>query len=188
MPANSSNEVHVTHSVVPQRFTIPTKQHRSTTGQSHHSPFQLNIACGAAIICPRFLRQAEVPAGPRVVGAIWHPNGGSFAVHRPYQTTMQLKPSSSSSALRLAEVMAALSLATDLGMGQPLEFALTSCVLATRMGQSLGMPISDLRDVYYFGLLRFIGCNSDTHGMAALLGDELSVRSAFAAVDPGSPP
>jgi HD-GYP domain-containing protein (c-di-GMP phosphodiesterase class II) len=96
--------------------------------------------------------------------------------------------SSSTSAISLAEVMAALSLATDLGMGQPLEFALTACVLATRMGESLGMPTSDLRDVYYFGLLRFIGCNSDTHAIAALLGDELSLRSAFAAVDPGSPP
>lgn len=88
----------------------------------------------------------------------------------------------------LAEVMAALSLATDLGMGQPLEFALTSCVLATRLGESLGMPESELRDVYYFGLLRFIGCNSDTHAIAALLGDELSLRSAFAAIDTGSPP
>jgi HD-GYP domain-containing protein (c-di-GMP phosphodiesterase class II) len=84
--------------------------------------------------------------------------------------------------------MAALSLATDLGMGQPLEFALSGCVLATRLGESLGMPPSDLRDVYYFGLLRFIGCNSDTYAMAALLGDELGVRGAFAAVDPGNTP
>src|SRR5436305_14546103 len=98
---------------------------------------------------------------------------------------MPPKPSPSSG-LRLAEVIAALSLATDLGMGQPLEFALTGCVLATRLGESLGLPTSDLRDVYYFGLLRFIGCNSDTYAMAALLGDELSVRSAFAAGDPGS--
>src|SRR6476646_841455 len=100
---------------------------------------------------------------------------------------MQPKPYTSS-AIRLAEVMAALSLATDLGMGQPLEFALTSCVLATRMGESLGMPTSDLHDVYYYGLLRFIGCNSDTYAMSALLGDELSVRSAFAAVDTGNMP
>jgi HD-GYP domain-containing protein (c-di-GMP phosphodiesterase class II) len=98
---------------------------------------------------------------------------------------MQPKPSSSST-IRLAEIMAALSLATDLGMGQPLEFALSGCVLATRMGESLGLPTSDLRDVYYFGLLRFIGCNSDTYAIAALLGDELSLRSAFASVDPGS--
>ena len=84
--------------------------------------------------------------------------------------------------------MAALSVATDLGMGQPLEFALTACVLATRLGEELGLPESELHDVYYFGLLRFIGCNSDTHAIAALLGDELSLRSAFAAVDPGNTP
>ena len=30
-----------------------------------------------------------------------------------------------------------LSLATDLGMGQPLEFALRSCVLAVRLGDAL---------------------------------------------------
>src|SRR4029079_19530171 len=100
---------------------------------------------------------------------------------------MPLKPSPSS-AIRLAEVMAALSVATDLGMGQPLEFALTSCVLATRLGESFGMPEGELRDVYYFGLLRFIGCHSDTHAIGSLLGDELSLRSAFAAVDTGSPP
>jgi hypothetical protein len=34
--------------------------------------------------------------------------------------------------IRLAELMAALSIATDLGMGQPLEFALCSCVPAVR--------------------------------------------------------
>jgi hypothetical protein len=55
-------------------------------------------------------------------------------------------------------------------------------------GEALGLPESELRDVYYFGLLRFIGCNSDTHAIAALLSDELSLRSAFAAVDPGNTP
>lgn len=92
------------------------------------------------------------------------------------------------STLRLAEVMAALSMATDLGMGQPLEFALSGCVLATRLGESIGLASGELRDVYYYGLLRFIGCNIDTFAIAALLGDEFQVRSAFAALDPGNPP
>lgn len=97
-------------------------------------------------------------------------------------------PASPPTELRLAELMASLATATDLGMGQPLEFAMTACVLATRLGDALGMDAGELRDVYYFGLLRFIGCNSDTHAMAALLGDELSLRRAFAAVDPGNTP
>jgi hypothetical protein len=36
--------------------------------------------------------------------------------------------------IRLAEGVAGLSLATDLGMGQPFEFALSSCVLALEPG------------------------------------------------------
>src|SRR5712692_9254538 len=37
--------------------------------------------------------------------------------------------------IRLAELMAALSIATDLGMGQPIEYALCVCVLAVRLGK-----------------------------------------------------
>lgn len=36
--------------------------------------------------------------------------------------------------LRLAELMAALSLATDLGTAQPMEHALCSCILSVRLG------------------------------------------------------
>jgi hypothetical protein len=56
--------------------------------------------------------------------------------------------------VRLAEVMAALSLATDLAMGQPLEQALCSCVLAVRLGEALGLDEHELRDVYHQALLR----------------------------------
>lgn len=87
--------------------------------------------------------------------------------------------------LRLAEVVAALSLATDLGMGQPLEYALCVCVLAVRLGEALGLSESELRDVYYLALLRHIGCNVETYRMADLFGDELALRSSFATVDSG---
>ena len=45
--------------------------------------------------------------------------------------------------IRLAELMAALSVATDLAMGQPLEFALSSCVLAVRLGTALKLDEAD---------------------------------------------
>jgi HD-GYP domain-containing protein (c-di-GMP phosphodiesterase class II) len=90
--------------------------------------------------------------------------------------------------LRLAEVMAALSLATDLGMGQPIEHALCSCVLAVRLGESLGMSAPELREVYYQALLRYIGCNAQTYEMAGVFGDELALRRDFAAVDTGRVP
>ena len=92
------------------------------------------------------------------------------------------------SGVRLAELMAALSIATDLGMGQPLESALCSCVVAMRLGEALGLDDDTLRDVYYQSLLRYIGCNADTYAMAALFGDELALRRDFASVDAGRPP
>ena len=92
------------------------------------------------------------------------------------------------SGVRLAELMAALSIATDLGMGQPLETALCSCVVAMRLGEALNLDGDTLRDVYYQALLRYIGCNADTDALAALMGDELALRHDFAAVDTGRPP
>jgi hypothetical protein len=40
--------------------------------------------------------------------------------------------------LRLAEAVGALSLATDLAMGQPLEHGLRTAVLAVRVAQAMG--------------------------------------------------
>jgi hypothetical protein len=90
--------------------------------------------------------------------------------------------------VHLAELMAALSIATDLGMGQPLESALCSCVVAMRLGDALNLDDHTLRDVDYQALLRYIGCNADTYAMAALFGDELALRHDFAGLDPGRPP
>jgi hypothetical protein len=90
------------------------------------------------------------------------------------------------SGVSLAELMAALSIATDLGMGQPLESALSSCVVAMRLGDALQLDDATLRDVYYQALLRYIGCNADTYAMAALFGDELALRRDFAPVRSGS--
>ncbi len=93
---------------------------------------------------------------------------------------------SSNSDLRLAELIAALSLASDLGMGQPMESALCSCVLAVRLGETLGFSESELRGAYYQALLRYIGCNAETYMLAAIAGDELALRGDFATADTGN--
>jgi len=87
--------------------------------------------------------------------------------------------------VRRGEVMAALSMATDLALGQPLEFAQQSCVLAHRIGRKLGAPESDVAEIHCHALLRYIGCNAETHAMAALFGDEIDFRRDFARIDPG---
>jgi HD-GYP domain len=90
---------------------------------------------------------------------------------------------SADSGVRLAELMAALSLATDLGMGQPMEFALSSCSLAVRLAEQCGYSDEALREVYYQALLRYIGCNAETDWLASIVGDEQGLRAEFARID-----
>jgi HD-GYP domain-containing protein (c-di-GMP phosphodiesterase class II)/DNA-binding CsgD family transcriptional regulator len=87
---------------------------------------------------------------------------------------------------RLAEVVAAISLATDLGMGQPLQHALRTCVIATRLAEAAGLPPKELPVVYYTALLRYLGCTADAPILSAFLGDEIAARAAFATIDPAS--
>lgn len=91
-------------------------------------------------------------------------------------------------ALRLAELMGALSLATDLGMGQPLEQALRTCLIALALGERLGLRNEQLSEVYYVALLRFLGCTADAHDTALMAGgDDIALRTAIAPVLGGAP-
>jgi HD-GYP domain-containing protein (c-di-GMP phosphodiesterase class II) len=84
---------------------------------------------------------------------------------------------------RLSDVMAALSIATDLAMGQPVSHALTTCVVAMRLGEALGFDDATMHDVYYESLLRYIGCNYDSNWLASVVGDEVALLTAVAPID-----
>ena len=59
--------------------------------------------------------------------------------------------------LRLTELLASLSLATDLGTGQPMGHGLRTCLLAVRLARDMGLGIEDVRAVHSVSLLRFLG-------------------------------
>ena len=84
------------------------------------------------------------------------------------------------SGVRLAELMAALSIATDLGMGQPLESALCSCVVAMRLGEALGPRRRDAARRLLPGAAALHRLQRRHYAMAALFGDELALRHDFA--------
>ena len=92
---------------------------------------------------------------------------------------------SSEEPIRAAEVVGALSLATDLGTGQPLEHALRTAVIAIRLGELAGASQQELVDTYYVALLHSSGCTSDGHESTQLYGDDIAPRAAFALVDAG---
>ncbi len=85
--------------------------------------------------------------------------------------------------VRRTEIIAALSLATDLAIGQPVEFALKSCALSVWLGDALGLGTDEVKEVYHQALLRYIGCNADTYALSALFGDEMRLRRDLALAD-----
>ncbi len=89
--------------------------------------------------------------------------------------------------VRAAEVIGAMSIATDLGTGQPLEHALRTAILAVRLGELADFTPSELVDAYYISLLHSIGCTSDATEQTQLFGDDIEPRAKFALVDGGDP-
>jgi HD-GYP domain-containing protein (c-di-GMP phosphodiesterase class II) len=89
--------------------------------------------------------------------------------------------------VRLADLLAAVSVATDLGMGQEPEKAIRACLVATALARRMGTPETEVSDVYYTALLRHLGCTATAHEEAHLGGDELAVRPAAERADFGNP-
>ena len=82
---------------------------------------------------------------------------------------------------RVAELTVALSLATDLGTGQPMEHGLRTCWLSLAVAQALGLDAAQLSCVYYVALLRFVGCTSDASEIAAVAGgDDVAFNATMA--------
>jgi HD-GYP domain-containing protein (c-di-GMP phosphodiesterase class II) len=79
--------------------------------------------------------------------------------------------------VRLAELLAALSLGIDLGFGQPMEHVLRQCLIALRLTDRLGLDDQTRSCVYYSALLINVGCHSDAHEQAKWFGDDISVRA-----------
>ncbi len=87
---------------------------------------------------------------------------------------------------RRADFLMTLAYATDLATGQSRDFALRSCVLAMRLAEAAGLDDELRRQVYHQALLRYIGCNADTHLLSAAFGDEITLRQDLARIDMGS--
>lgn len=82
-----------------------------------------------------------------------------------------------------AELLAALSLAIDLGLGQPMEHMLRSCALGVRIADRLGLDLPQRDRIFYATLLSWIGCHADSPELAGVFGDDIGFRADTYAVD-----
>ena len=79
--------------------------------------------------------------------------------------------------VRLAELVAALSLGIDLGFGQPMEHVLRQTLIALRLAERIGVDEQTRATVYYTALLINVGCHSDAHEQAKWFGDDIALKS-----------
>ena len=90
--------------------------------------------------------------------------------------------------VRRADFLMALAFATDLATGHSRDFALRSCVLGMRIADLAGLDPEMRRGVWHQALLRYIGCNADTHLLASAFGDEIALRRELASTNMGNKP
>jgi HD-GYP domain-containing protein (c-di-GMP phosphodiesterase class II) len=86
-------------------------------------------------------------------------------------------------AVSRTEVLAALSLAIDLGLGQPMDHMLRSAAMGSRLAERLGLSERERGTVFYTGLVMWIGCHADSHEYARWFGDDIAVRHASHFID-----
>jgi HD-GYP domain-containing protein (c-di-GMP phosphodiesterase class II) len=79
--------------------------------------------------------------------------------------------------VRLAELVAALSLGIDLGFGQPMEHVLRQCLIALRVAERMGLAEDERAVVYYTALLVNVGCHSDAHEQTKWFGDDIGLKA-----------
>jgi hypothetical protein len=115
----------------------------------------------------------------------------SVAFHEPIDsssarglpTVPSMRDASERDGLRLAELVACLSLAVDLGLGQPMEHLLRSCLIGLRLAERVGMTEDKRAVVYYVALLGWVGCHADAHEQSALFGDDIALKADRFTVD-----
>ena len=87
------------------------------------------------------------------------------------------------SGIRLADLLGALSLATDLGMGQPMEHVLRQSMLALGMAERLGLDAEEREAVYFGSLLAWVGCHIDAYEQAKWFGDDTALKGDYRRAD-----
>jgi hypothetical protein len=90
--------------------------------------------------------------------------------------------------VRLAELVASLSLGVDLGFGQPMEHVLRQCLIALRLAERSALDEQHRAAVYYTALLVNVGCHADAHEQAKWFGDDIALKSGKYAHELGSVP
>ncbi len=90
-------------------------------------------------------------------------------------------------ASRVAEVLAALSLTTDLATGMPFEKGLRVCLVADGLAAALDLEPPVRATLFTSALLYAVGCTAHAPENASWFEDDTAFQRAFHTLDPGDP-
>jgi hypothetical protein len=79
--------------------------------------------------------------------------------------------------IRIAELMATLSYAADLGLGQPMAHCMRQTVIAMRLADLAGASDAEREATYYLGLLMNVYCHADATEQARWFGDDIGMKA-----------
>lgn len=82
-----------------------------------------------------------------------------------------------SPAVRLAELVGAMSYGADLGLGQPLEHCLRRTVIALRLADIVNADPRQREAAFYLGLLMNTYCHADAAEQASWFGDDIAFKA-----------
>lgn len=86
-------------------------------------------------------------------------------------------------AVRLSEVLGALSYALDMTEGQPAGHCVRACWIGIHVGREMGLGDAELWELYYTLLLKDLGCSSNAARICQLyLTDDLTFKRDFKTV------
>ncbi|GIH05220.1 metal-dependent phosphohydrolase [Rhizocola hellebori] len=86
-------------------------------------------------------------------------------------------PSAPTQGVRVAELVATLSYAADLGLGQPMAHCMRQTVIALRLAELAGATPGERSATYYLGLMFNAYCHADAAEQASWFGDDIAFKS-----------
>jgi HD-GYP domain-containing protein (c-di-GMP phosphodiesterase class II) len=108
-------------------------------------------------------------------------------LREPVADDVGVGDASQGSGVRLSELLAALSLGTDLGMGHPMEHVLRQSFLALRLAEYLRLDADHREVLYYSSLMAWVGCHVDAYEQAKWFGDDRALKHEIRWIDDGNP-
>jgi HD-GYP domain-containing protein (c-di-GMP phosphodiesterase class II) len=92
-----------------------------------------------------------------------------------------------SPSLRLADLLAGLSVTASLGFGLPPEHAMRSCLIGTALARAIGLDEEEVSDTFYTTLLLHVGCTGLAHETVMTWGDDLALLGTVARTNLADP-